>query len=175
MEGNINRLLFEEIASKMKAIQDYNGIIWKIRSGVMTLIFLSWGYVISGILEQDKEISEIRSLIVILVILTMMITAAAFVIDLNYIKKKYKVINAYDQLSEWLIRENLDDIKVDQLNDKQKDRLVDFIKTSGNNLDYSHKGKGFKNALKVILTIYGVLMSASLAILTIILFFAHSI
>jgi hypothetical protein len=40
----LGSLVLDEIEGKNKAIHAYDGMVWKIRSGFLTLLFAGWAY-----------------------------------------------------------------------------------------------------------------------------------
>lgn len=157
--------MFDEIAGKNSAIHAYNKIIWTIRSGVLTLIFIGWGYLLKGVLEDAESIENIQFVVSILSIVTAIISVSSMVIDRNYLRRKYRVINIYDKLTEWIIVNNQSNIDASKLEKKQQNELVDFLKISGDRGDKSYIGKGYSNALRTCYTLYSMLVLFSIGVI----------
>jgi hypothetical protein len=55
----LKQIVLGEIEGKNRAIHAYDGIVWKIRSGFLTLLFGGWSILLTGIVKtKDKAIGD---------------------------------------------------------------------------------------------------------------------
>lgn len=91
-------IVINEIEGKYKAIHSYDHIIWVIRSGYLTLIFGSWAFLLQGLIESGSFGFSIY--ILPMMVISMGLTIGGFIIDLNYVHRKFKVIQLLNQLMD---------------------------------------------------------------------------
>jgi hypothetical protein len=53
----LEQIVLGEIAGKNRAIHAYDGIVWKLRSGFLTLLFGGWSILLTGIVQtKDRQV-----------------------------------------------------------------------------------------------------------------------
>lgn len=97
------QIVLGEIAGKNAAIHAYDKIIWVIRSGYLTLFFAGWALMLQALIENSTQTSETTSYILAMLVVSVGLTVGGFVVDLNYILRKFRVINALNCLTEFAI------------------------------------------------------------------------
>lgn len=109
----MNKLIHEELSGKLKAIAGYDEIIWKIRAGYLAILYGSLAILLGteGITNWSS-LAEDQARIRALLLLIIGFSTSAFLVDLGYLRKKVKVVVAYDLLIDYVISNsgNLDGI-----------------------------------------------------------------
>lgn len=91
-------IVINEIEGKYKAIHSYDHIIWVIRSGYLTLIFGSWAFLLQGLIESGSFGFSIY--ILPMMVISIGLSIGGLIIDLNYIYRKYRVIQLLNKLMD---------------------------------------------------------------------------
>jgi hypothetical protein len=87
----LERLVLGEIEGKNRAIHSYDDIVWKIRSGFLTLIFGGWAILLRGILEaKSSHLGDYRSFVFGLLLLSLGFAFGAWYIDRSYLRRKFR-------------------------------------------------------------------------------------
>ena len=103
-ESLLKRVVLDEIAGKNAAIHAYDKMIWTIRTGYLTLVFAGWGLLLSASASglNAASATEIATkawpLIQGLFALSIGLSVGGLVIDINYLRRKFRVISALDGL-----------------------------------------------------------------------------
>lgn len=93
--GVLERLILGEIEGKNGAIHAYDGMVWRIRSGFLTLLFGGWAIVLKGIVESaDKQPGEYQPLAWGLFLFSLGFALGARYVDRNCVRRKFRVIAA---------------------------------------------------------------------------------
>lgn len=139
------KVLQGELSGKNAAIQSYDGIIWKIRSGYMTLIFASWAILLKAIVE-NKEASglNVSSIANTLFVITLGLALGGFLLDTIYSRRKSRVIHALDKLFE--------EIKVNP--DNVRKIPLTYFKISGDNPDIPYLSPGYIENMKASMLLF---------------------
>lgn len=145
------QVIMDKIAGKNKAIHAYDGIIWKVRTGFLTLIFAGWGIVVSGLIRENVNLAQIQLFILMLILwfISAGLALAGFFIDGNYVQRKFRVIHDLNKILEIL----------PQLRQKEIEgyvtQLGQYIRVSGDSGDTSYsRTPGYASAASVTLWIY---------------------
>lgn len=149
-------LVKTELTGKKAAIHAYDTIIWKIRSGYLTIFFASWGVLIGSLVGDSSSDDYVFSLVIPIWILNLVVSIAAQTIDKNYNQRKCRVIADVDLLYETLIDIGSRVSLVGQLVSTETEELVipterlrSFLRISGDSGDSSFEGPGYRQALRV--------------------------
>ncbi len=95
----LDEVVLGEINGKNQAIHAYEGTIWKIRTGLVSLIFAGWAILLKGIIEDDpNSFGADQRLLWALLVFSGGLASGAFLIDLHYTWCKFRVIRALDDL-----------------------------------------------------------------------------
>jgi hypothetical protein len=89
-----------EISGKNAAIIGYDGIIWKIRSGYLTIIFAGWAVLLKGLAEGALDSEKSILIVICMYLASLSLSIGGAMIDRNYVQRKFKVIYALDKLME---------------------------------------------------------------------------
>jgi hypothetical protein len=138
------KIVMDEIAGKNNAIQSYDKTLWTIRSGFLTLLFAAWGAVLSVVANNPYLLETV---LVGMVCISFGLTFAGFLIDLNYVKRKFRCIHALAVLLDEAFR-NIDTL------DRMRKRKV-WLRVSGDDV-HLPPAKGYKNEVLVSCIIYPV-------------------
>lgn len=135
-------IILQEITGKNMAIHAYDGIIWKIRSGYLALVFGGWAILLKSL--TDGIIEKVNIIVISMFIVNLGMSFGGCFIDCNYVRRKFRVILVLDQLME-SIKENHVDLN------KIPDNL---LKVSGDNPEMPYKCSGYKKAALVGKAVY---------------------
>jgi len=92
-------LIWSALEGKLKAIEGYDAIIWKIRTGYIAILYGALTLLVgseSGIEGFTREFQHAVSIFLLIV----GFSATAFIIDFSYLRKKLRVIVARDALMD---------------------------------------------------------------------------
>ena len=87
-----------EIAGKNAAIHAYDSMMWRVRSGYLTLLFAAWGYILGGALGKDANIALIHRVTLSMLVISIGLALAGLLVDLNLKKRKFRVIASLNKL-----------------------------------------------------------------------------
>jgi hypothetical protein len=88
---------------KNRAIHAYDDIVWKIRSGFLTLLMGGWAITLKGITESNVVTTANHApLVFALLLFSFGFAFGAWFIDRNYIRRKFRVILALDAIIDEL-------------------------------------------------------------------------
>jgi hypothetical protein len=89
------KIVLGEIEGKNRAIHAYDGIVWKICSGFLTLLFGGWSILLTGIVQtMDKSPADYQPLAWRLFLFSLGFAFGARYVDRNYIRRKFRVVLA---------------------------------------------------------------------------------
>ena len=99
----LEKILLNEIEGKNRAIHAYDGIVWKIRTGFLTLLFGAWAILLKGFVETSQARSSGHVDISLgLLVFSLGFALGAWLIDRNYVQRQFRVILALDRLTDEL-------------------------------------------------------------------------
>ena len=141
----LEKVVLGEIEGKHKAIHGYDGIIWKIRAGYMTLLFGGWAIFLKGIVDASTQPANgYVALAVALLTFSLGFSLGAWYIDRNYVRRKFRVILALGRL-------------IDQIRQCEGDYLqvpVELLKVAGDNGDMPYECSGYDQAVMAGMVVY---------------------
>ncbi len=91
----LEELIWAELQGKDTAIERYDSILWKIRSGYVTILYGAISLLGSAISLLDREIQSLSWLVLALI---WGFSICAFIIDYGFLKSKFQVVIAKDRL-----------------------------------------------------------------------------
>lgn len=138
-----------EIGGKMNAIHAYDRMIWTVRSGFLTLIFAGWSIILKSIVDTETKLQSFAPIILILSAFSLALALAGFKIDLNYAKRKFRVIAAVNHLMTLIVNFNSSDLQT-----VSKNELIDLLIISGDAHNDTYKIKPYYNETQVSKLIY---------------------
>lgn len=139
------KVLLGEIEGKNRAIHSYDGIIWRVRVGFLTLLFGGWAILLKGIVETSAtEPTQYSKLVLGLVVFSIGFALGAWIVDRNYVQRKFRVILALGAL--------IDDIR--SHSDNYEKISPGLLKVAGDNGDMPFDSKGYRQAIAVGLVVY---------------------
>lgn len=149
----LKQIILDEIGGKNQAIHGYDKLIWTVRTGFLTLIFAGWGLLLSGIGKEGNFDRKVLFLIPTMYIVSIALGIGGYIIDLNYVKRKFRVIHALNELMELLTETSEDDLD-------KKFRIKKFqelLKVSGDTKSETYKEEsGYEEAKEVSLYLYSI-------------------
>ncbi len=104
-----DQIILDEIKGKNQAIQAYDGILWKIRPGYLTIIFAGWGFLLKGVLDKIDTFPtwavNLDKVVVPTLLISIGLCIGALIIDLGFVWRKFRVIAALNELLPMCIME----------------------------------------------------------------------
>ena len=141
----LEQIVLGEIEGKNRAIHAYDGIVWKIRSGFLTLLFGGWSILLTGIVDsKDRSPADYRPLAWGLSLFSVGFAFGARYVDRSYIRRKFRVIPALNRL-------------IDEIASCAGDyrRLSpELLKVVGDNTAMPYDGDGYREATRAELSVY---------------------
>ncbi len=137
-ETFIEKITINEIAGKYAPIHAYDGMIWKVRSGFLTLVFAGWSLIIKTAIENKTEFTIILPYVFMLSGFSLALAIGGYKIDMNYVKRKFRVINGLNELTEITAT-----ININMQNIQQK-ALIELLKILGDSFNDKYKSKAYK-------------------------------
>lgn len=150
------KMIINEIAGKKAAIHAYDKIVWTVRSGFLTLVFAGWALVIKAAIESDAEINEVAPYFFMLCAFSIVLAVGGYLIDRNYVRRKFRVIRAVNDMMHAMTQADFDDKQVD---------FGDLLGISGDADNKKYRIGAYRIEMVVTSTIYsvpGVLIAALL-------------
>ena len=147
----VKSLITDAMSGKKKAIHAYDRMIWTVRSGFLTLVFAGWGLLIKGMVDNKANPSDSTPYIFILAAFSLALAIGAYRIDLNYVKRKFRVIAAINLFAQTITTIDLDDILA-----TGRHELAEFLKISGDAKNESYRSGAYEGESMVSKIIYAV-------------------
>ena len=95
----LEQIVLGEIEGKNRAIHAYDGIVWKIRSGFLTLLFGGRSILLAGIVQtKDCSTADYQRLAWELFLFSVGFAFGARFVDRSYIRRKFRVVHALNRL-----------------------------------------------------------------------------
>lgn len=154
--------VLNEISGKNVAIHAYDKIIWQVRTGFLSLTFGGWTFIIKGAIENGKTILQTSDFFYIMIAISIVLGISGFLIDRNYIRRKFRVINSLSILQELLINNEID---FENIKDTDRLKIIPHIKIVGDSGNKNYKGVGYKQELTVSYLIFSTVMLGCLCLL----------
>jgi hypothetical protein len=141
----LEKLILGEVEGKNRAIHAYDGMIWKIRTGFLTLLFGGWAILLKGIVESTaKEPSDYQPLAWGLFLFSLGFALGAWYVDRNYVRRKFRVIGALGSLMDAIRACGGDYLKIPP----------ELLKVAGDNAEMPFDNTGYREATKAGLSVY---------------------
>lgn len=96
------KIILQELECKNEAIHEYDKMLWPLRTGFLTLFFAGWGILLKSFIE-NKCTGELNSILIMMAIISLVICCGGLMIDINYSRRKYRVIYSLENLNKILI------------------------------------------------------------------------
>jgi hypothetical protein len=104
-DSTITRLALAEVEGKNSAIHAYDQMIWTVRSGFVTLFFGAWALLFQQLLGLQKLSWLHVGVFGALAAFSCVLAAAAYFIERNYVRRKFRVIASLNELMRQLEEE----------------------------------------------------------------------
>lgn len=147
----IFRMITDELSGKIKAIHAYDKMIWMIRSGFITLFFAGWGIIFKSVIDNSSQPQcNLHRVLIAMALISVALSLGAMILDLNYVRRKFRVIDAFDGLMSIIMRE---DVQI--LNNPSQ--LINYMQVSGDKDNKSYLNVlGYHNECYAGVVIYTV-------------------
>ena len=146
----LEKIILGEIEGKNKAVHAYDSIVWKIRTGFLTLLFAGLGIILSGLIQKGSDFANAKPFVLIMFLIATGIAIPGVIIDLNYIRRKFRVINDLNRLflKGLCLNEPIDENTMRE--------FCKYMRVSGDSGDrsYLEVNAGYKGECRVLLLIY---------------------
>lgn len=141
----MEKLVLGEIEGKNRAIHAHDSIVWKIRSGFLTLVFGGWAILLQGIAQDLQRSPETyRPFAWGLYLFTLGFALGAWYVDRSYVRRKFRVIVALDRLTDEIRACNGDFIRIPP----------ELLKVAGDSGEMPYKSTGYREASRAELSVY---------------------
>jgi len=155
-ESLLRQIVLGEVGGKNQAIHAYDAIVWKIRTGYLTLIFAGWAILLQGLTgEHGAQLPTQQSLGWGLYLFSLGFTVGAWYVDRSYIQRKFRVILALDLLTERIVSAAGD----------CKQMPADLLQVAGDNSGKPYDCPGYRNAMRAERAVYIAPMAVVLIVL----------
>jgi positive regulator of sigma E activity len=155
-ETLIQRIVLDEITGKNQAIHAYDRMIWTIRTGFLTLFFAGWGILLKSLVDSSSHIKNLGLIMFAMLMVSIAISIAGFILDRNYTRRKFRVILALDTLLSIILQKG----NVILNNPLELEEIINVSGDKDNN-NYI-KVSGYEDALKAAKIIYCTPLAATL-------------
>ncbi|MEO6613412.1 MAG: hypothetical protein ABIT05_09055 [Chitinophagaceae bacterium] len=143
------QLITSEIGGKNAAIHAYDGMVWKVRSGFLVLVFAGWSLMIKSVLEAGGLLDQFMGYILIYAAFSVLLALAAFFIDRNYARRKFRVIHDLD-----LLTQEVSSIDFEKMPKEVEETLIGYLKISGDTDNRKYRTAPYQNEMMVSRVIY---------------------
>lgn len=141
----LQQIILGEIEGKNRAIHTYDEIVWKIRSGFLTLLFGGWSILLTGIVDaKNRSPAEYQPLALGLFLFSVGFSFGARYVDRSYIRRKFRVIHALDRLIG----------EIAACADDYRKLHPELLRVAGDNPAMPYDGEGYREALRAELSVY---------------------
>jgi hypothetical protein len=151
MDTFYTEIIKKEIDGKNAAIHEYDSMLWKLRIGFLTLYFGGWGLLFTTFMKIRNDESlfiDFNTILSVLAIITLVICLGGWRIDLNYSRRKYRVINTLNRLYGIIF-------KKDGLDNPSAHEISELMQASGTQTDKSYREcKGYQKEMNVLFFVY---------------------
>jgi hypothetical protein len=99
--GILEKIVLAEIEGKKKAIQVYDEIIWKVRTGYLTLVFAGWAILLRSLVADTlRSGPQFAGFFASMFLFSMGLAVGGWFIDKTYTQRKVRVIAALNHLTQ---------------------------------------------------------------------------
>ena len=157
-EQNIKqKIVLGEIEGKNLAVHAYDKMIWTVRTGFLTLFFAGWGILLKSILSSpSKECPNFHNILITMILVSTTLGFGAFIVDRNYVRRKFRVINALDKLLAAIM--TMEESSITSFRE-----IKDYIEVSGDKDNQNYKKvSGYSSAFNAAVVIYCVPINISI-------------
>ena len=136
-EDLLEKLVMAEVSGKNNAIQAYDGMIWKVRTGFLTLLFAGWAVLLKGMADSSGGQKNYFNLTVAMLFFSLGLAVGGWFVDRAYVRRKFRVILALDRLMDAIRRSigALDSIP------------GELLSVAGDNGDMKYDSSGYRETL----------------------------
>lgn len=132
-EDMIFKMITDELSGKIQAIHAYDRMIWMIRSGFITLFFAGWGIIFKSVIDNPSQSKDnLHNVLIALTLISIALSIGALVLDRNYVKRKFRVIYAFDELMSLIMRNDINILS-------NPNQIIAYMQVSGDKNDTSYR------------------------------------
>jgi len=148
------QVLLDEIAGKNAAVHAYDRILWTIRSGFVTVLFVGWGFILRSLAESAQP--RVRpGVATAMLIASAGLAVTAFIVDIHYARRKFRVIADLNELLAYTVR-YATSLLPDRPEVPAPESLLQVLCVSGESDDDRFRGAGYTRAARISAVVYGV-------------------
>jgi hypothetical protein len=152
----VESLILSEVEGKNRAIHAYDGIVWKIRTGFLTLLFGGWAILLQGILNASvTPKGGYGPLVWGLFLFSVGFTFGAWFMDRSYVRRKFRVIHTLNQLTDSIVSCGRNYSEVNS----------ELLHVAGDSAQIRYQGDAYKQATRAELIVYLVPLLILLAVI----------
>jgi len=154
----LEKLILDEISGKNQAIHAYDKTMWTVRTGFLTLFFAGWGILLKSLVENPAKAPTAfnNNILIVMVLMSVALGCGGYIVDLNYAKRKFRVIHALDNLISAIVE------KQGQVHDGLGGSEV-FLLVAGDKMDENYREvSGYRHEMAVARRIYLMPMIAAI-------------
>ncbi|HYY95796.1 MAG TPA: hypothetical protein VE713_14935 [Pyrinomonadaceae bacterium] len=122
----LEELIRSQLQGKVRALERYDAILWKIRSGYVVVLYGALT-ILGG---KDYRLAEGLGVNTLLVLIAV-VSISAFFVDLGFLLSKLRVVEARNSLSDMAFELARGDLKADDLHEKKVEELRRLLHLSG--------------------------------------------
>jgi hypothetical protein len=135
----LEKVVLAEIEGKNAAIHAYDGMIWKIRTGLLTLLFVGWSVLLKSFTDNLLRPAEsYRTIIMAMFLFSLGLSLGAWFVDHAYVRRRFRVILALNEL--------MTNLSGSAFNIKAL--TPDALHVAGDNPSRPHRCKGYSEAMQ---------------------------
>lgn len=135
----LRKVVLAEVSGKNAAIHAYDEMIWKIRTGFLTLLFVGWSVLLKSITDSPQRPAEsYQSIVSAMFLFSLGLALGAWFVDHTYVRRKFRVILALNDLMT-----ALSEAPVSMNSPRPK-----LLQVSGDNPSIRHRCEGFWEAMR---------------------------
>jgi hypothetical protein len=151
----LEQVVLTEVSGKNAAIHAYDGMIWKIRTGSLTLLFFGWGVLLKSVTDEPPQ----ASLLLAMFCFSCGLALGGWLVDRTCTRRKFRVIIALDRLLK-TIKES-----PDQLNSIP----AEVLSLAGDNVGMPFRCHGYQEAVRDGICVFSAPIIALVAAIYIVL------
>lgn len=137
-----------EIEGKNIAIHAYDKMMWTIRTGFLTLFFVGWGILLKTLIDNNALNLDNSQILLVMLLASLTLSLGGLSIDLNYLRRKFRVVFALDSLLSTLVNKGIS-------SEQYQSNIEEYILVAGDkeNTNYNNVS-GYHSACKAGVAIF---------------------
>ncbi|HEX2027456.1 MAG TPA: hypothetical protein VHF25_05600 [Nitriliruptorales bacterium] len=116
-------LIRSELGGKFNAVERYDTILWKVRSGYLAILYGGLGLLAGKGLDLASVSERQQGVLLAVLLLVWGFSACAALVDLGFVRAKLRVVIDSDALSDLALELSLDQANLSDVSDLLRDLL----------------------------------------------------